>query len=136
MPGKVRFAINGVRELAKKRVDESSLRAVADEIGMSNSGLYSFIQGGEPYSPVRKKLVAWFMRAKFPDSRPVPAAEIDAAASLLATYIRQTAPEARERRFMQISERLAVEAEIPVEERKPDQPRNYPSRPRRLGKTK
>lgn len=112
MPGKVRFGIKGVRELARERVEQSSLRAVAAEIGMSNSGLYSFLQGGEPYSAVRKKLVAWFTRMRHPESRPIPAAEIDAAASLLAAYIRQAAPAGRERRFMQIFEQIAAEGEI------------------------
>lgn len=112
MPGKVRFAINGVRDLARERVEATSLRAVANDIGMSNSGLYSFLQGGEPYSAVRRKLVAWFMRMRYPDSRPIPPAEVEAATSLLAAYIRQTAPASRERRFMQISEHIAAEGEI------------------------
>jgi hypothetical protein len=112
MPGKVRFGIEGVRRLARERVEQTSLRAVAGEIGMSNSGLHSFLKGGEPYSPVRKKLVAWFVRARFPESRPIPAVEIDAATSVLAAYIRRAAaPGSMQRTFMQISERIAAEVE-------------------------
>jgi hypothetical protein len=126
MPAKVRFAINGVRELARERVEQSSLRAVADEIGMSNSGLYSFLQGGDPYSPVRKKLVAWFMRARYPDAKPIPPAEVDAAAALLAAYIRQIAPARRERRLMQISEQIASEVDFSVATQPTEGQKTYP----------
>lgn len=112
-PGKVRFGIEGVREFAQQRVEATSLRAVAAEIGMSNSGLHSFLRGGEPYNHVRKKLIAWFMRLRYPESRPIAAGEIDAATSLLAAYLRQADPKnLRGRRFLQISEQIAAEGEV------------------------
>jgi hypothetical protein len=131
MPAKRRLDIEAIRALATARVEETSLRAVADEIGMSNSGLYSFLQGGKPYSPVRKKLVSWFMRGRFADSRPIPPAEIDAAASLLAAYIRQTAPSGRGRRFMKISEQIASEGDIPITDGQQAPVTEYPKRSRR-----
>lgn len=131
MPAKVRFDIEGVRVLVRKRVGQSSLRAVADEVGMSNSGLYSFLQGGQPYSLVRKKLVAWFMRAKYPEARHVAASEVDAAASLLAAYIRQTRPSARGQRFMKISEQIATEGELSPDSEDVRPTKVYPKKKRR-----
>jgi hypothetical protein len=131
MPAKSRLDIEAIRTLATRRVEETSLRAVADEIGMSNSGLYSFLQGGKPYSSVRKRLVSWFMRGRLAESRPIPPAEIDAAASLLAAYIRQTAPSGRGRRFMKISEQIASEGDIPVADGQGGPAAEYPKRARR-----
>ena len=68
-------------------VDQTSLRAIADEIGVSKSGLYSFLQGREPYAKTRIKLSAWFMRQKHPDGgTPISAADVDAAIAHINRY--------------------------------------------------
>ena len=42
MPGKPRFDAEVLRKLVRQRVDESSLRFVAEEIGITKGGLESF----------------------------------------------------------------------------------------------
>lgn len=107
MPAKPRFDTAAVRRLVRHRVDQTSLRAVADEIGVSKSGLDSFLQGREPYSKTRLKLTAWFMRQRHPDGAPISAAEVDAAIALLERYMQSVGTEAvREKRVREVTERL------------------------------
>jgi hypothetical protein len=108
MPAKPRFDTAAVRRLVRQRVDQASLRAVADEIGVSKSGLDSFLQGREPYAKTRIKLSAWFMRQKHPDGgAPISAAEVDAAIALLERYMQSVGTDAvREKRVREVTERL------------------------------
>src|SRR5689334_21637486 len=95
MPAKPRFDTAAIRRLVRQRVDQTSLRAVADEIGVSKSGLVSFLQGREPYYKTRLKLTAWFMRQRHPDGgMPVTAADVDAAIALLERYMQSVGTDA------------------------------------------
>ena len=108
---RARFGVAEVRKFAQKRVDESSLREVADEIGMSFSGLHSFLAGGEPYKPVREKLFAWFTRIEQSAStRPIRPGEIDVAIATLVTHVRMGSDaRSRERRLEALIDRLRQE---------------------------
>jgi hypothetical protein len=107
MPSKPRLDVAHIRALAKSRVAESSLRAVADEIGMSKSGLDAFTQGRDPYSKTRIKLAAWFMRQSRPGGGSLPREEVDAAIAVLEWYISAPANNAvRERRIREVASRL------------------------------
>ena len=108
MPAKVRFEMAAVRRLVRQRVDQTSLRAVADEIGVSKSGLDSFLQGREPYSKTRLKLTAWYMRQRHPDGgTPILASEVDAAIALLERYMKSVGTDAvRQKRVREVTERL------------------------------
>ena len=51
-----------LREAVREAVARTSVRAVADEVGMSPSGLHSFLNGGRPYARTVRLLAAWFVR--------------------------------------------------------------------------
>src|SRR6185503_8891746 len=107
MPGRPQFDTTAIRRLVQRRVDDTSLRAVADEIGVSKSGLDSFLRGREPYQKTRLKLTAWFMRQRPPDSSSVRPAEVDAAIALLERYIQSVGTDAiRQRRVREVASRL------------------------------
>jgi hypothetical protein len=44
------------------RVESSSLRQVAREVGMSPTGLKKVLDGASPYAPTRAKLERWLVR--------------------------------------------------------------------------
>jgi hypothetical protein len=107
MPSKPYFDTDAVRRLAAARVDESSLRAVADEIGLSKSGLDHFLKGREPYAKTRVKLAAWLMRQKHPTSDSIRAGEVDAAIALLDRYMNSVGTDTvRDRRVREVADRL------------------------------
>jgi hypothetical protein len=93
MPEVTTLSVAAIRELARKRVSVTSLRAVAEEIGVSFSGLRSFLQGREPYPQTVKKLVAWFVLAREgktparPRKTVIRRAEVDAAVEFLRNYM-------------------------------------------------
>jgi hypothetical protein len=51
-----------VREAAQRAVEETALRQVAREVGMSAPGLANFLQGGEPLKNTARKLADWYLR--------------------------------------------------------------------------
>lgn len=51
--------VASLRAKARSAVESSSLRAVAEEIGMSWSGLRSFLEGTTPHPSTIAKLVDW-----------------------------------------------------------------------------
>lgn len=51
-----------LREAAREAVAHTSVRAVAEAVGMSSSGLHSFLNGGRPYARTIRLLAAWFVR--------------------------------------------------------------------------
>ncbi len=54
--------IQHLRDTASARVEGSSLRRVAKEIGMSPTGLKKFLQGTAPYSPTLRRLRKWYLQ--------------------------------------------------------------------------
>jgi len=55
-------SLERLRETVALRVQATSLRAVARQVGMSPSGLEKFLSGGTPYSRSRQKLQDWWER--------------------------------------------------------------------------
>lgn len=107
MPGKPRLDVGAIRALAETRIKESSLRSVADEIGVSKSGLDSFIRGRDPYAKTRIKLAAWFMRQSRPDSASVARDELEGALAILERYMDSApTPAAKRRRVREVETRL------------------------------
>jgi hypothetical protein len=79
-----------IREAVIERVERTTLREVARQIGMTASGLTKFMGGGEPYRKIRRRLEAWYVRkaARVPAGEGVPSADAAAAAiRILATYL-------------------------------------------------
>ena len=54
--------VRHLREAAVARVENSSLRGVAREIGMSPMGLRNFLHGTEPYAPTLRRLRNWYVK--------------------------------------------------------------------------
>jgi hypothetical protein len=110
MPSKRAFGIKSLREAVRGRVDETSIRAVAEEIGMSPSGLHVFLKGSDPHPGTREKLVAWYVEfRKSPRSpRDVAKADVDAAIRLLVRYVQQDSrPQAQNQRHEEIVNTLS-----------------------------
>src|SRR3954462_11299295 len=54
--------VQHLREMAAARVEHTSLRGVAREIGMSPTGLKKFLMGTAPYSPTLRRLRKWYLQ--------------------------------------------------------------------------
>jgi hypothetical protein len=107
MPGKLLYEIAAVREAVRTRVAESSMRVVAEEIGISRGGLDSFLSGREPYRRTRARLMEWQVRRRAGARYGISDAEIDAAVAVLREYIEAAGTEkARERRRREVVGRV------------------------------
>jgi hypothetical protein len=69
-----------LRAFARSRVERTSLRQVAREVGMSPSGLDKFLAGAMPYRKTRRKLEAWYTRGAAFDVDDEPSPETVAVA--------------------------------------------------------
>lgn len=56
------LSIRHLREAAAEQVENTSLRSVAREVGMSPTGLKKFLLGTAPYSPTVRRLRNWYVR--------------------------------------------------------------------------
>jgi transcriptional regulator with XRE-family HTH domain len=73
-------SVRHMREVAAARVENTSLRQVAREIGMSPTGLKKFLEGTAPYSPTVRRLRNWYVRYAAVQRSDVE--EVDASAAL------------------------------------------------------
>ena len=55
-------SVQHLRSLAAAKVEHTSLRGVAREIGMSPTGLKKFLLGTAPYSPTLRRLRKWYLQ--------------------------------------------------------------------------
>jgi hypothetical protein len=60
-PAPVNESIEVLRSAAAQRVEDTSLRGAAREIGMSPTGLKKFLLGTAPYSPTLRRLRRWYV---------------------------------------------------------------------------
>ncbi|HUF49693.1 MAG TPA: hypothetical protein VMN60_02595 [Longimicrobiales bacterium] len=72
-----------VRDLLALRVEDSSLRQVAREVGMSPSGLQKVLDGSTPYTATRRKLERWYVS----ETRRRYTTRLDAASAAAATAL-------------------------------------------------
>ena len=63
-PQPPRVPLDRLRAAAQRAVDETSLRKVAKEVGLSPMGLSLFLTGAteQPFPPTMRKLVEWYLR--------------------------------------------------------------------------
>lgn len=112
-------AIARIREFAREQVARTSLRAVADDIGVSFSGLHSFLGGREPYSATRRKLTAWYVVAGNA-RRAVSVDQVDESVAVLAYYLAtETRRDAKERKLRAMISRVVREAAAITHARQP-----------------
>jgi len=84
--------VRHLREAAVARVENSSLRGVAREIGMSPMGLRNFLHGTEPYAPTLRRLRNWYVKYAALRSGNVHTEDATAA---LAVLVHDLAPAPR-----------------------------------------
>jgi transcriptional regulator with XRE-family HTH domain len=105
-----------LRQAAQRAVDESSLRKVAIQVGLSPMGLSLFLRGNtEPFKPTVRKLVEWYVRDAA-SRRGLDEATASAALSLLLDGMPE--PEAsatRERVLAALREGYTKSGETPPE---------------------
>ena len=82
-----------LRENVAVRVQATSLRAVARQVGMSPTGLEKFLAGATPYSRSRQKLQEWWARE---GSRPQSDISAEGITVALGALVRDLPPERRE----------------------------------------
>lgn len=115
MPSKRAFRLDVLREAVRRRVEETSIRAVASEIGMSPSGLHVLLGGSRPHPKTREKLLSWYLaeQRRGAVGGTVSGDDVDAALRLLIRYLRSdTRSDARSRRLREIVRRLEEESGI------------------------
>jgi hypothetical protein len=76
-------SIRHLRETAAARVENTSLRSVAREIGMSPTGLKKFLQGTAPYSPTLRRLRTWYVQYAALSAGEVMSQDASAALAVL-----------------------------------------------------
>jgi hypothetical protein len=54
------YTVEELRSAAAARVENTSLRGTAREIGLSPTGLKKFLLGTKPYAATQRKLQTWF----------------------------------------------------------------------------
>ena len=85
-------SLKRLRETVKLRVQATSLRTVARQVGMSPSGLQKFLAGGTPYAGSRQKLQDWWERQ---GSRPRPEVSSQGIEVAVGALVRDLPPEFR-----------------------------------------
>lgn len=73
-------SVEHLRDTAAARVENTSLRSVAREIGMSPTGLKKFLLGTAPYSPTLRRLRNWYVEVQSKEPGAVTTLEGAAAA--------------------------------------------------------
>ena len=85
-------SITRLREAVTIRVQATSLRSVARQVGMSPSGLDKFLAGGMPYQKSRRKLFDWLHRERNNLGADLT---VDGIAAALGSLVRDLPPDRR-----------------------------------------
>jgi hypothetical protein len=87
-------SITRLREAVTIRVQATSLRSVARQVGMSPSGLDKFLSGAMPYQKSRRRLFDWLHRER--DNLGADLT-VDGVAAALGSLVRDLPPDRRGR---------------------------------------
>lgn len=85
-------SLERLRESVAMRVQATSLRSVARQVGMSPAGLEKFLSGGTPYTRSRQKLQDWWTRE---GHQPRSDISTDGVEMAMAALVRDLPPELR-----------------------------------------
>jgi transcriptional regulator with XRE-family HTH domain len=91
-----------LRERLALRIEETSLRQVARELGMSPSGLQKVLEGGQPYGKTTRKLAGWYIRDQSRYGGTVTAAAAAAALNVLLQDLPPARRHAGQRRLVEL----------------------------------
>lgn len=106
--------IERVRAAITAAVEATTLRRVAEEVGMSKSGLAKFIAGSEPYSKTRRQLERWYVRTQAEDLSGVTPVEAELALSvLLHDFPAADRPRARSRLMQLLRDEFTAAGGVP-----------------------
>jgi transcriptional regulator with XRE-family HTH domain len=86
-------SITRLREAVTIRVQATSLRSVARQVGMSPSGLDKFLNGAMPYQKSRRRLFDWLHRERNNLGADLT---VDGIAAALGSLVRDLPPDTRE----------------------------------------
>ncbi|HYR10696.1 MAG TPA: hypothetical protein VEQ60_23160 [Longimicrobium sp.] len=87
-------SVSRLREAVTIRVQATSLRSVARQVGMSPSGLDKFLNGAMPYQKSRRRLFDWLHRERHNLGADLT---VDGIAAALGSLVRDLPPDRRER---------------------------------------
>ena len=80
---------------------------MALDVGMSYSGLHTFLKGAEPYARTRELLRTWYARTRHQGAPPPTPEEVDAAVLVLTQHLRRAGPQhVSEQEFERLVRRL------------------------------
>ncbi|HEX2208290.1 MAG TPA: hypothetical protein VHG93_11460 [Longimicrobium sp.] len=105
MSDRPQTSITRLREAVTIRVQATSLRSVARQVGMSPSGLDKFLNGGMPYQKSRRKLFDWLNRERNNLGADLT---VDGIAAALGSLVRDLPPDRRERAIHALLDTLHV----------------------------
>lgn len=80
-------ALEILRGAVAQKVEATSLRSVADAIGMSPTGVYMFIQHGTPQSRTYRKLLAWYVLERRAANQEIDTAAVQASLEMLTLHL-------------------------------------------------
>jgi transcriptional regulator with XRE-family HTH domain len=86
-------SVSRLREAVTIRVQATSLRSVARQVGMSPSGLDKFLNGAMPYQKSRRRLFDWLHRERHNLGADLT---VDGIAAALGSLVRDLPPDRRE----------------------------------------
>jgi hypothetical protein len=105
--------VNVLREAVRAYVAEVTLRPAAKEIGMSSSGLHTFLQGTSPHSVTVRKLTTWYLR-RVAEGVVSPTTELlSAALGLLLQPFPSSRQAAIRKELLDVLQRRCEEAGVP-----------------------
>jgi len=114
MTGALRLTLESLREAIRKRVEETSLRATADEIGLTSyTALGRFIRGetSSPQRTNRDLMTRWYYKRGSGNDSTVPREDVETALSVLRTWVGDASKSksVRERRRREVLDGLEDE---------------------------
>ena len=107
MTDRPQTTITRLREAVTIRVQATSLRSVARQVGMSPSGLDKFLSGAMPYQKSRRRLFDWLHRER--DNLGADLT-VDGVAAALGSLVRDLPPDRRGRALDTLLQVLPAES--------------------------
>lgn len=110
MTGPSRISVDALRDSVRRAVDSTSLREVADQVGMSHSGLRTFIEGRRPQAATLGLVARWFY-SRAGRSPAVRREDFNAAIAVIDAYLNDHSKPARvrERELRRVLDQLRDE---------------------------
>ena len=105
-----------LRRALQQRIAETSFRIAAREVGMSPSGLHTFLGGTSPHYSTVRKITAWYVREAYrgPDAASMEA--LQAALGLLTQHLPDSARPDAERSILNVVRASSLASRTPLPE--------------------